>query len=142
MEPLEKALQILSYKSHSVQELTTKLHRYEYTELQIETAINRLLELRYLNDEEYARNLVQKYGGRGNRYIQSKLYEKGLKDPAYLTFLEELPSETERAEELAQSKGARFAEKKQPIEKLARFLAYRGFSPPVCWKVAKSFFKH
>lgn len=76
----EKALWLISYRSHSKKELFDKLRR-DYDEDSAQKAVDRLEELRLLNDEEFARAYARKliYGKKLSiRAAEYELLRKGI----------------------------------------------------------------
>lgn len=76
----EKALWLISYRSHSKKELFDKLRR-DYDEESAQKAVDRLEELRLLNDEEFARAYARKliYGKKLSiRAAEYELLRKGI----------------------------------------------------------------
>lgn len=56
---LQRAFRLLSYKARTVAEMRQRLLEKEWSDGEtVEQVINRLLELNYLNDDEYAANFV------------------------------------------------------------------------------------
>ncbi len=74
----ETALKILSLRDHFVAELTRKLLSKGFEEKEIGDTIDRLVELKYLNDENTLYQIVNEYKRKkkGITYIIAKLYEK------------------------------------------------------------------
>ncbi|MBQ8572977.1 MAG: regulatory protein RecX [Ruminococcus sp.] len=75
----EKALWLISYRDHSVGELRQKLSK-DYGEEAVDAAINKLFELRLLNDESFAKKYAESLSHKhmSSRQIQQKLRQKGL----------------------------------------------------------------
>ncbi len=75
----EKALWLISYRDHSVGELRQKLSR-DYGEEAVEAAINKLFELRLLDDEGFAKKYAESLSHKhmSSRQIHQKLRQKGL----------------------------------------------------------------
>lgn len=76
----EYALNLLSTRPLSRAELTRKLADRECPAQQIEAIADRLTELGYLNDEQYAHTLVAHYSakGYGPYKIKDELYRRGV----------------------------------------------------------------
>lgn len=77
----EKSIDFLARRDHSEKELSEKLQQRQYTEDEINEAIEELWERNYLLPpkelaEKMARNLNEK--GKGIHYIQQYLQKKGL----------------------------------------------------------------
>lgn len=90
---VNKCYDLLSRRDHSVKELKTKLLR-TVDEKNAERAIERMLELGYLNDEEYAKKLLDYLVNSKNMskaFIKQEMYKRGV--PSEIT--SELLSEAE-----------------------------------------------
>lgn len=135
---LNKALLILGRRNYSITALTKKLEQAEFSEENIAQAIERLLELRYLDDSRYASVFVNRYSNKGNYFIKNKLIEKGISKEIFLPLLDSLTPENERATHLVKRKAMKYVNTTNGVKKIAQFLANRGFSPQVCWQVAKA----
>ncbi len=130
------AVRILTKRAQSCQELRRKLKEYKYESDAIEWSIDRLVELRVLNDEEYARMVVRSQLSRkpaGRRLLSGKLREKGIEQSVIDLVLDEALEERDSladARKLAQQ-AARSISDRHPSEVRARRitgrLARRGF---------------
>jgi len=72
---------LLSYRLRSIREIKDKLKAKKVSSHSIEKTINHLTELGLLNDEEFARQLIQSnisYKPKGKSLIKQKLYQKGI----------------------------------------------------------------
>jgi SOS response regulatory protein OraA/RecX len=77
---LDKALDLLARRPHFVAELRRKLTERNLPTVDIDTAIDRLLELGYLDDRTLGRRLAHRYlweKGYGRRLIIHKLRQQG-----------------------------------------------------------------
>lgn len=81
MPCIDAALKMLGRRDYAVKELTQKLLEKEYETEDVTQVINRLIELKYLNDERYASGRV-KYRAEISRWgikrIQQELFKKGV----------------------------------------------------------------
>jgi regulatory protein len=131
----QKALQILTRRDHSCDELSRKLHSRGFETQQVEAAIRECRHLNYINDDRfadtYANQLQRK--GYGINSIKHKLYTKGVPETVIETVLAAYGTDK------AQLKLCRqvLAKKMKPIAgedlpegqaaKLYRYLFNRGF---------------
>ena len=134
----EKAYRLLSMRPHSEKELAKKLRDKGFPEAVIKEALEKLLDLKYLNDTsfalQWARNLaVNKLWG--NRKIIASLQEKGVQarwiDDALASVRQELPEE-EAIVMLISKKAARRKAAALDIKEKQRIfqnLMGRGFPP-------------
>lgn len=77
---IDKCFNLLSRRDHSVYELKTKLLR-TVDEKNAELALDRMLELGYLDDEKYARRVVDYLLNKRNMsssFIKQELYKRGI----------------------------------------------------------------
>jgi len=130
------ALYLLSMRLRSSGDLAQKMHQKGYSDQEILKVIQRLTDLQFLNDEQFAQiffdNLV-KYKLFGYFGIKKKLLERKI-DPK---LVERLLRQFSVAEELkiAQRAGQRNSKKSQ--QQLIRFLQSKGFRSEVIFKVAR-----
>lgn len=71
----------LSYRIRTISEIKRKLHLKKLSDETIEKVIVHLKELKLINDEEFAKQLIAekiKNKPQGRRLLQQKLYEKGI----------------------------------------------------------------
>ena len=72
-------VRLLGLRAHSVAELSRKLRRRGFGDLEVESAVARLTEQRYLDDAEFARSLAGRRGGsRGGASLAAELTAKGV----------------------------------------------------------------
>ncbi|MGN0524686.1 regulatory protein RecX [Eubacterium sp.] len=77
---VDKCYDLLSRRDHSVKELKTKLFR-TVDEKNADKAIEKMLELGYLDDEKYARNLVKYLDQTRNmskNHIKQEMFKRGI----------------------------------------------------------------
>lgn len=77
---VDKCYDLLSRRDHSVKELKTKLLR-TVDEKNTDKAIEKMLELGYLDDEKYARNLVKYLDQTRNiskNHIKQEMFKRGI----------------------------------------------------------------
>ena len=132
----QKALQILTRRDHSCDELSRKLHSRGFETQQIEAAIRECRGLNYINDnrfaDTYANQLQRK--GYGINSIKHKLYTKGVPQTVIEAVL--APYGTDKAQlklcrQVLAKKMKPFAGEDLPEDrapKLYRYLFNRGFS--------------
>ena len=127
-----KALDLLSRRPHFRRELASKLFRRGYEEDEVEAALDRLEELRLIDDAQAARDFVESRTRRepvGRRRLLAELARRGAPEDAARGAVEALHPEDDLAlaAEAAAAWQRRKAGKGKP-EALARFLERRGFS--------------
>lgn len=144
---MQRALRLLLYRGRSVKELRTRLQEKGFRNDIVEQVVERLLELRYLDDGIFAREWARSCAVNklwGNTRIAVSLREKGVSgdhiDEALLYAREEL-SEREAIRRLV---GKRLRGGDRPGElpvkekmRLARSLAGRGFPQPLIYDILR-----
>ncbi len=88
---VNKCYDLLSRRDHSVKELKTKLLR-TVDENSAEKAINRMLELGYLDDEKYAQKLLEHLINNKNMsksFIRQEMYKRGVPTEISSSLLED-----------------------------------------------------
>ena len=144
---MDKALRFLSFRPRSEREvydqlnkkLATQKHgRDGNTEGLVDTVIQRLRNLGYVDDLEFAKWWVeqrQTHSPRGLRLIKSELFQKGIAQEIIdKVLLEDEEGEIERALKAAKKKLRSYDLKsRESRQKMSQYLARRGFD----WEVIK-----
>ncbi len=124
----DQAVKLLARRTHFRLEIVRKLAQRRYAESEIEEAVERLLERRYLDDAEASRRFVEgrlARGGYGRRRLVAELSERGVDETVIREVLDALLPEDELP---AAREEARRSGKGEPAA-VARRLERRGFSP-------------
>lgn len=135
---LAKAVALLSRREHSEQELRRKLAKYTEDTQQIDTVIARLQKENWQSDERFAENFVLFRQERwGNQKILQSLRQHQLPPETIATLKENLrETELSRAQDVWERKfHGHYPTTPQEKAKHMRFLASRGFSADVVYKV-------
>jgi regulatory protein len=135
-----RALNLLGYRARSEGEIRTRLGRYGYAPQTAEVVVSRLLELGYLDDEEFARQKAREKAGRyGPRRVSADLLKSGIgREVAAGAVEEEFAGRSELDD--ARSGAARRYNgggSEAEARRVYGFLARRGYSAGVCADVAK-----
>ena len=88
---VDKCYDLLSRRDHSVKELKTKLLR-TVDEKNTDKAIEKMLELGYLDDEKYARNLVKYLAQTRNmskNHIKQEMFKRGIPNEIIILVMED-----------------------------------------------------
>ncbi|MDB4940369.1 MAG: recX [Candidatus Doudnabacteria bacterium] len=130
------ALFLVSLRAQSIGQMRTKLAKKGYPEDEIEAAIQRLSELNYLNDEQFAQiylDNLKKYKNFGYFGIKKKLMEKKINSKQIEALLKSftLKEETEIARRLIEKNP-----RKNRIQ-IVRALQSKGFRTDVVFKITK-----
>jgi regulatory protein len=155
---MEKALNLLSYRARSSGELQTRLSGAGFASETVGGVLERLGELGYLDDAEFARNLAEGRArrGYGPRKAYADLRHGGVGEEVARAAVDEAFSGTGEAEGASLSEGgespellaARVAASRRynpetGSDAVARrvygFLSRRGFTAGVCAEVAREF---
>lgn len=128
------AIQLLSYRDHSVFELKSKLLKRENSVEIIECVIRELLDANYLNDKRYAEYFTEQLSakGYGPLAISAKLRDRGLESHLIQDALSRLDLDwSEQVEHLIHKRfnSADIISKDQKATaRIARFVMSRGFT--------------
>ncbi|MCL6472493.1 MAG: recombination regulator RecX [Firmicutes bacterium] len=147
---VDRAVLLLSYRSRSVHEVSSRLKKAGFAPNIIEEAIGKLKDLGYLNDDNFARAWMN---GRmssnlyGKRRIKQELRLKGVPDEIISSAFEESLSEEDeyaRAKELAETKLPSYKgiDKNVIYRRLSQFLLRRGYSSSVVYDVCKDIIRN
>lgn len=140
---LEAGLNYVSYRLRSTKEVLDHLRRKSYDATACRHAVERLKELGYLDDAEFARFWVESrdtHRPRGKRALAWELRRKGIADSVIEDVLSRFAGdETTLARTAARKRAATLATN-DPMDfrrKLGAFLARRGFSYDVVEQVVQ-----
>ncbi|MCX7778777.1 MAG: RecX family transcriptional regulator [Patescibacteria group bacterium] len=147
VKALEKSFRWLAVRQRSRREIEKKLKEKGFTKKVIQKTLKKLKDLDYLDDEKFAHAWLEarKLSGKGKFIIQKELKEKGLNETLIKKILEEYKKEEEieHGLELAKKKIKTYQNLKpfEQKQKLARYLASRGFSWENIFEMMKELFK-
>lgn len=139
-KPLNYALWLLGRRAYTQKQIREKLKGKEFLPEQIEATVNRLLELKFLDDLEFAKNFIRQSTlgkPKGKYRLTMELSRKGVaKELIEQALTEELLGEENLAAQALARYGKRFAglDRQKRYEKSMRFLLARGFSYDVAKK--------
>ena len=137
-----RAFNLLSYRARSEAEIRERLGRYGYVEETVEGVILRLRELRYLDDEEFARlktrEKARKYGP---RRVSAELRQSGVGADLARGVVEEEFAGRSEVEEARSAAARRYNGRGSEAEarRVYGFLVRRGYSTEVCAQVAREY---
>jgi regulatory protein len=137
---LSRAFHYLGHRSRSVGEVRDRLFRYGYGERTVESVVERLRELGYLDDREFSRNLAgEKAAKYGPRRVLADLRRSGVDEETAQEAVDEEFSGISEVDAARDAAGQRY-NASEGSDTLARrvhgFLARRGYSPGVCTEIA------
>ncbi|MFN2281674.1 MAG: regulatory protein RecX [Anaerolineales bacterium] len=138
----QRALNFLSYRVRSSQEVRRNLVKHEVEDPIIEAVLERLRQASLVDDQAFARQWVEnrsQFKPRGKKALSSELYQKGIPQAIISETLEELDEET-LAWKCARKKAAQYEtmQKEEFQSKLYGFLNRRGFPYSICQDVVGS----
>lgn len=140
---MTRALNVLGYRARAEGEMRERLLRAGYAPETVEGVVERLLELGYLDDAEFARNAAREKARKyGPRRVFGDLRKSGVGEELAREAVEGQFSEDSEFE-AAQSAARRRYNTSERSDVLARrvygFLVRRGYSAGVCAEVARRY---
>lgn len=141
---MNRALSLLSYRARARGELREKLLRAGYAERTVSEVVERLEELGYLDDEEFARELVRSEARKqyGSRRVFADLRRAGVDEEIAREAVEEEfagRSEYETALKIARQRYNTGDDSGAQARRVYGFLMRRGYSAGVCAEVAREY---
>jgi regulatory protein len=123
---------LLSYRPQSTQEIRQKLGKKGYEEAVIESAIERMTRMGYLDDRSFARFWIESRSRSkplGKQALTYELRQKGIADAILRELLDELVDESNAAYQAAEGRVRRMrgSSQREFKQKLGSFLQRRGF---------------
>ena len=125
----QRALRIIGARAMSVKELTDRLKEKGESPENAEDAAQWLLDMRLLDDAQYAAMCVRHYAakGYGPSKIRNELYRRGIARELWDEALEELPEQDDRIDALLRRKLKSDTPDRAELRKAADYLYRRGF---------------
>lgn len=136
------SLKYLSFRARSTKEIRDYLYRKNFVEQTINAAIEKLVELKFLNDGEFAKLWIesrQKHKGKSKFILKNELRLKGLENDIIEPLLKEAQDDFETARILFDKKKRTLGNlpKEEFKKKMAGFLQRKGFS----WEIISNIFR-
>ncbi|MBI4092052.1 MAG: regulatory protein RecX [Candidatus Levybacteria bacterium] len=127
------SLKYLSYRDRSVKEVYDYLVRKNFAQDTINAILKKLVDLKFLNDEEFARQWIesrQKHKGKSKFILKNELRLKGLNDDVIEPLLKKAQDDLETAQILFEKKKRILGNlpKEEFKKKISGFLQRKGFS--------------
>lgn len=128
----QKALNFISYRPRSAQEVQRRLKDYGYNEEQVEAILERLKQAKLVEDTEFARLWVEnrsEFRPRSQRVMRIELLQKGISEEEIQTALGDVKEDSALAYQAAirYARRLRGLEWREFRERLGAFLVRRGF---------------
>lgn len=136
-----KAFKLLSYRERTIKEIEDRLSKKDFEADVIKAVVDFLLENDYLNENRFAEMWIRsrkKHHPRGRKLIYKELKNKGVNQRIINNALNEYLSreeEVEMAEYLKDKWLRRRTEENSSSYKLKNYLANKGFSYDLVYKV-------
>jgi len=135
----QRALNFLSYRIRSTQEIRQNLSKHQIEEEVIEQVLERLRQVSLVDDRAFAKQWIQnrnQFKPRGKRALSSELYRKGIPQSIIQDALEGLDEQT-LAWKCGRKKVLHYQrlEKESFKKKLYGYLYRRGFPYAICQEV-------
>ena len=123
-----RAIDLLLRKPQSRKELSRKLAEWEASREETETICDRMEELGYLNEPEYAAQIVRYYAakGFGERKLREELFRRGLPRELWEDALEQIEDNSDAIDAFL-AKKLKGSHEPREIKKVSDALARRGF---------------
>lgn len=126
------AIRLIEYRPRSIAEVKNHLKKKNFSDLSIEQAIERLIDVDLLNDEKFARYWLEQrntFKPRSKMALQQELRQKGVDRTIIDATLDTLDEE-DAARRAAQAKARRWKQLPEPEfkKKLGQYLQRQGFS--------------
>lgn len=126
----EKTIELLARKPMSRREMEQKLRAWEAGEEEAAAICDRMEELGFLNDAEYARRVVRHYStkGYGPRKLKDELYRRGVSREYWADALKQAEDNADTIDAFLAKKLAGHIPDRKELKKVSDALARRGFS--------------
>jgi regulatory protein len=137
-----RAFNLLGYRARSEAELRERLRRYGYAEETIEGVVDRLEELGYVDDAEFARSKAHEKARRyGPRRVSVELLKSGVREDLAREVVEEEFAGRSEVGEARAAAARRYNGRGSDAEarRVYGFLVRRGYSAEVCSQVAREY---
>ena len=128
----EKALELLARKPQSRWELEKKLAQWGAEEDEVQTVCDRMEQLGYLNDAEYAARVVRHYSakGFGPGKLRDELYRRGVPREMWQEAMDQAEDPAQSIDAFVAKKLAGKTADRQILKKVSDALARRGYRWP------------
>jgi len=128
----QAALSYLDKADHSMVQVRDHLKKKGFTDADIRTAINKLMEYGFVDDRAFARRFIASHPSSGKLLLRQKLRQKGIDQETAAQALENQDEETqiENALTLLRKKLSGSSEK-EDVRKAMQSVMRRGFPYPI-----------
>jgi len=124
-----KAIELLMRKPQSRKELGRRLLEWEASEEEAAAICDRMEELGYLNEREYAGRIVRHYAGKGfgERKLRDELYRRGIPKELWEEALDQIEDNSQAIDDFL-AKKLKGDHDPKAIKRVSDALARRGYS--------------
>lgn len=141
---MDRALNLLGYRSRSSGEMRSRLERHGYAAETVEAVVWRLAELGYLDDDEFARGVAREKARKryGPRRVFADLRRGGVDAETAGRAVEEEFEGRPVLEEASEAAARRYNTSERSdaaVRRVYGFLARRGYPTEVCAEVARRY---
>lgn len=138
-----RALEAISHKERTAAEVSAWLAKREFSQFEIEDAVNRLIDAEALDDEKFARRFAEdkrELRGWGPQRIEEALMARGLDRSivAAAVIGDDCSDQLERAVALLENRGQATVDEASRARALA-FLARRGYDAELAYDAVRGF---
>jgi len=141
LTPLNQALKYLALRSRSIKEMHEYLRKKQYSEEDIQDTIDKLLKLKFLNDDNFARSFIEskQRAGKSKKLIEFELKTKGITRNISEDVLDHSPDDFKTALQYMEKRIHQFDrfDSQTRQKKIISRLRSRGFDWEVISKVLK-----
>jgi regulatory protein len=137
-----RALNLLGYRARSEGEIRIRLRRREFGEATIQAVVERLQELGYVDDEEFARNVARQRARKyGPRRVTADLRKSGVDSETAQKAVDDEFAEHSELDDALSAASRRYNTGGSDAEarRVYGFLTRRGYSADVCAEVARRY---
>ena len=129
MTAKEKALQLLDKRDYSRTELLRKLAEKDFDEAEATEAVDRLVELGFVDDARYAPIIVRHYAakGYGAQRVRQELQRRGIPKELWDEAMEQMPQQDDTVDRLLRSRLKSDAPDRAELKKASDFLLRKGY---------------
>ncbi len=128
LKATEKALNFLSNRAKTKKQVKEYLQKKGYTEKTVLAVMEKLIEYKYVSDENYAEDYVRVYSSKkGKRLIAMELKQRGVLEDDMRLALDSIENEEESALKIAEKYIKNKEKSKENLLKCYKYLISKGF---------------
>ena len=128
LKATEKALNFLSNRAKTKKQVKEYLQKKGYTEKTVSAVMEKLIEYKYVSDENYAEDYVRVYSSKkGKRLIAMELKQRGVLEDDMRLALDSIENEEESALKIAEKYIKNKEKSKENLLKGYKYLISKGF---------------